>query len=312
MVMRTARGFSALIFLLLAFVAPALAAGEGRSIVTTEGSDYFGFDLRTEQNVTLDGCKAVCLADPACRAFTYNTKAQWCFLKSDYNQLKPFNGAVAGKVVNLASDPDIGAPAELKFLPSWLVDEGRQYRQSLTSEAAGAAGLAGSTAAARQSMQSGDPRNALTQFKAALLITPDDPVLWNELARAALEVSPSSYAERVELQRVATSAAYNGYLVSRTAAVRADVLAALAASLDRRELFRPALQAYEASLSLVNSPAVRATYEDLKANKGFRIVDHSIDTDSAAPRVCAQFSEDLIKVGTDYSTFVTVDDAAPK
>ncbi|BCH23999.1 alpha-2-macroglobulin family protein [Mesorhizobium sp. L-8-3] len=310
--MRKVHRFSALIFLILAFVAPAFAASDGRSIVTTDGSDYFGFDLRTEQNVTLDGCKAICLADSACRAFTYNTRAQWCFLKSDYNQLKPFNGAVAGKVVSLASDPDIGAPAEPAFLPSWLIDESRQFRQSLAGEATGTEGLAGLTAAARQSIQSGDPRGAVAQFKAALAIATDDPALWNELARAALAISPSSYAERVELQRVATSAAYNGYLVSRTASARADTLAALAAGLDRRELFRPALQAYEASLSLANSPAVRAAYEDLKATKGFRVVDHSIDTDSASPRVCAQFSEDLVKVGTDYSTFVTVDGAAPK
>ena len=31
-----------------------------------------------------------------------------------------------------------------------------------------------------------------------------------------------------------------------------------------------------------------------------------------APRVCAQFSEDLVKTGVDYAPFVTVDDAAPK
>jgi hypothetical protein len=72
--------------------------------------------------VTLD-----CLADEsACRAFTYNTKAKWCFLKSDFNQLKPFKGAVAGKVVNLAGDPDIGAPPASSFLlPDWMVDEAR-------------------------------------------------------------------------------------------------------------------------------------------------------------------------------------------
>ena len=37
-----------------------------------------------------------------------------------------------------------------------------------------------------------------------------------------------------------------------------------------------------------------------------------IDSDNSAPRVCAQFSEDLVKQGVDYSQFVTVDDAAPK
>ena len=99
---------------------------------------------------------------------------------------------------------------------------------------------------------------------------------------------------------------------SRTAAARAEALAR-----DRRRprpprLFRPALQAYEASLALVNSAAVRAEYDDLKARKGFRVVEHTVDADTPSPRVCAQFSEDLVKTGVDYAPFVTVDDAAPK
>ena len=137
MSVRAARGLQAFVFLLFSLIGssltgPALAAGEARSVVTTQNSDYFGFDLRAEQNFSLDQCKTACLGDPSCRAFTYNTKAKWCFLKSDYNQLKPFSGAVAGKVVNLTGDPDIGAPAELSFFPSWMADEARIYRESLT------------------------------------------------------------------------------------------------------------------------------------------------------------------------------------
>ncbi|WP_292475850.1 alpha-2-macroglobulin, partial [Mesorhizobium sp.] len=109
-----------------------------------------------------------------------------------------------------------------------------------------------------------------------------------------------------------TSAAFNAYKLVRTAKTRAEALALLAAGLDKRDLFRPAIQAYEASLALVNSPAVQADYADLKARKGFRVIDHSVDADSSSPRICAQFSEDLVKTGVDYSQFVTVDNAAPK
>ena len=84
MATRAARVFSVLV-LLLSLGAPAIAV-EARQVVTTQNSDYFGFDLRSEQNVTLDQCKTTCLGDSACRAFTYNTKAKWCFLKSDYNR----------------------------------------------------------------------------------------------------------------------------------------------------------------------------------------------------------------------------------
>ena len=100
-------------------------------MVTTQNADYFGFDLRSEQNVTLDQCKTTCLGDPSCRAFTYNTKAKWCFLKSDFSAIKPFNGAVAGKVVPVSGDPDIGATPELTFFQSWMVEEARQMRQEV-------------------------------------------------------------------------------------------------------------------------------------------------------------------------------------
>src|SRR5687767_791332 len=117
-----ARGLSILAFLFLAFVNAAWAV-EARQILTTPNSDYFGFDLRSEQNVTLDQCKTSCLGDSQCRAFTYNTKAKWCFLKSDFAGIKPFSGAMAGKVVSISGDPDIGAPPELAYFPAWMADQ---------------------------------------------------------------------------------------------------------------------------------------------------------------------------------------------
>ena len=68
MAMRAAR-FVSLLFCLLASIGAAQAA-EARRIVTTDNSDYFGFDLRSTQNVTLDQCGTTCLGDPSCRAFT--------------------------------------------------------------------------------------------------------------------------------------------------------------------------------------------------------------------------------------------------
>src|SRR5882757_3820846 len=154
---RAARGLWVLILLFFAWGNVAQAA-EARRVVTTDNSDYFGFDLRSDQNVTLDQCKTTCLGDPACRAFTYNNKAKWCFLKSDYNSLKPFNGAIAGKVVNIDGDPDIGAPPKLAFFPSWMADQAQQYRNKLTDPAYDKPtdGLEALRAAAEQAALTGD------------------------------------------------------------------------------------------------------------------------------------------------------------
>ncbi|NGN41060.1 hypothetical protein G6N74_08290 [Mesorhizobium sp. CGMCC 1.15528] len=316
MSMRAARGLSVFVFLLSLLFAGAGAALaiDARTIATSENGDYFGFDLRSEQNVTLDQCKSTCLGDSSCRAFTYNTKAKWCFLKSDFATLKPFPGAVAGKVVTLNSDPDIGAPPELSFFSAGMIDEARQLRAKLTdgSVTVGQEGLAALTETAGQALQNGDPRTAMQKFTTAVATSPNDGTLWLGLARAIVGVAPANGEETTKLQRDGTSAAWNAYQLLRTTQTRADVLAVMAVALDKREMFRPALQSYEASLALVNSATIRAEYEDLKARKGFRVIDHSVDNDSAAPRICAQFSEELVKNGVDYAPFVTVDGAAPK
>ncbi|RWQ66754.1 MAG: hypothetical protein EOS85_33390, partial [Mesorhizobium sp.] len=314
MAMRAARGLSILFLLFFAWGGIAQAA-EARRVMTSDNSDYFGFDLRSDQNVSLDQCKTTCLGDPACRAFTYNPKAKWCFLKSDYNTLKPFNGAVAGKVVNIDGDPDIGAPPDLAFFPAWMADQAQQYRNRLTGPAytKPTDGLAALKQAAQQAAQTGDRRSAMQKYEALVSVLPDDGQLWLELARETLAVPPTANsAEASTLPANATSAAFNAYKLLRTTKTRAEALALLGDGLDRRDLSRPALQAYEASLALVNSSWVSAAYQDLKARKGFRIVDHTVDADTSAPRICAQFSEDLVKTGVDYSQFVTVDNAAPK
>ncbi len=299
--------------LLLAFVSPAGAAEVGRTVVTTDNADYFGFDLRSEQNVTLDQCKSACIGDRSCRAFTYNSKARWCFLKSDYRTLNSFNGAVAGKIVDLTREPDMGAPVALDFLPKWLNDEAVNYRQKLTADntSGDQEGVNALTTEADAVLRT-DPRAAMQKFAAALAISPDESRLWIGLAAAAEAVKPANDADAGDLHMAATSAAYNAYLTSRTTGIRAAALAVLAPALEQRQQFRPAIQSYEASLALTPNAAVQAAYLDLKARKGFRIVGNTVDSDNQTPRACVQFSDPLVKSGVDYAPFVTVDGAPAK
>jgi len=110
---------------------PVSAQETTRKIVTTQNGDYFGFDLRTEQNVSQPQCETICINDASCKAFTYNPKVKWCFLKSDFNQLNAFPGAVAGKVVEVASEPDIGAPQKLSFVDDSLYQQARRLTLDL-------------------------------------------------------------------------------------------------------------------------------------------------------------------------------------
>jgi len=300
-------GLSALLLAAFLPVASGHAAEAKRETVITRDGDYFGFDLRTEQNRTLEQCEASCVADRSCRAFTYNPKVKWCFLKSDFNQLNDFPGAVAGKIVETSGDPDIGAAPRLPFVSDKLVQDAREAKAdlALTDDQQGQ-GRESLMALARLEMTNNNVENAIKAFMGALAIAPEDGALWTEMARAANTITGNS-----EVAGQAAIAALNGYQLSRTTQERADALAVLAKSLENSENFRAALSAYKASLALTEAKTVRAAYADLRARQGFRIINHTIDADSVTPRACVQFSEQLVKSGTDYAPFVTLNGAAP-
>lgn len=300
--------FCALMFTLAPGLLPAQAAETRRTIVTTENADYFGFDLRTVQNVTLDQCKSQCIDDMSCRAFTYNPKVKWCFLKSDFNQLNGFEGTIAGKIALTDGEADIGAAPPLPFISDSLQQEARALQSSLsllnTQDGQGVESLA---ALGRIEASSGRYQEALDAYKSALSLAPDDRFLWIEMAQTAAQATDNSY-----LAGQGPLAALNAYWLTRTTSARAETLAVLADTLDKSANYRAGIDAYKASLALVEEPTVRAAYLDLKARQGFRVVQHTVDNDSVSPRACVQFSEPLVKFGTDYASFVTLDGAAPK
>ena len=286
---------------------PASVQAEQRRIETTQDADYYGFDLRTVQDVELDECKAICLDDRQCKAFTYNVKAGWCFLKSDYSTINPFAGAIAGRVVS-SDEPDLGAAPTLSFFPASTLDAARTYRERLITRNAGAISRGASvlTRAAEASIAEGDMKAAVRNFAIAAAADPERSPVWAELSRSALTFNPEDANLVRNLRSVAVSAAINAYQTSRTASQRADALAVLGEALERSERWRPALSAYQASLAIREVPALRAAYADLRTRRGFRVVDNTVDAESDTPRVCIQFSENLVK-GQDYTDYLSID-----
>ena len=300
--------FNRILVCILLFIlsAPVMAQEGSRSIETTVNADYFGFDLRTVQDIGLEECKAECLSDRLCKAFTYNVKAGWCFLKSDYNTINPFAGAIAGRVVT-GGEPDLGAAPDLAFVPASLLDEARAYRERTIGRYSGGAsrGVTNLMRIAEASIAAGDMEAAVRNFAIAAAAAPERSDLWAELSRAALAYTPKDSNLRRSLRSVSVSSALNAYQTSRSLSTRADSLAVLAEAFTGVKNWRPALSAYRASLELREVPALRAAYDELRATHGFRIVDNTVDSDSETPRVCVQFSEDLVK-SQDYSGFVSI------
>src|SRR3954463_6848100 len=105
------RALSSLLVFFPVLLLPPAAFSEERQFVVTEGADYFGADYDVRKDVSLDQCKAACSGDEQCKAFTYNTTALWCFLKSDVGELRAVAGAVSGRIVAAAAakKPDVEA-----------------------------------------------------------------------------------------------------------------------------------------------------------------------------------------------------------
>ncbi|UWM85429.1 alpha-2-macroglobulin family protein [Rhizobium sp. SRDI969] len=310
MSVRSFFAFATIAFSMIAISFPAAAADTKRDIQTIKDADFFGFDLRTEQNVSLDQCKTSCIGDKSCKAFTYNPKVKWCFLKSDFKTMNAFPGAIAGKIVETAGqqEPDIGAAPRPTFLTNDLIQQARDFKDNLElADDQHGQSVDSLTANARIDLTGNNLADALKSFHGALSITPDDADLWLEAARAAasLGTAESNTSGQAVLD------ALNGYELTRTKPKRAEALAVLADALDRNANYRPALDAYKASLALVASEDVQTAYLQLKSTQGFRITEHTVDADSATPRACVTFSEALVKT-TDYTPFVTLNGEAPK
>lgn len=286
-----------------ALLASPANAQSARTTILTEDADYFGFDLRTEKNVTLDQCEESCVADQGCRAFTYNPKAKWCFLKSDFSELKDFPGAVAGRIANASGEPDIGAPPVLPFVSEQIAADARRLKDELYLPEDNTIGYSRFLDQARADAANGQFDSAITHYKNVLGIDVEDFDVWLELADAQNRFfarGTTSYVSE------ATAVALNAYELSRTRQTRAQALAALATAFRNAENYRAALTAFKESLELVPSKVVQAAYRDLRQRQGFRVTENTIDADGATPRACVQFSEQLVKSGVDYLSYVTV------
>ena len=140
---------------------------------------------------------------------------------------------------------------------------------------------------------------------AAIIAAPKDPANWLAYAGVAAAADDAKANDRYELVTRGATAAYAAYLRSTTPDAQAAALVELADLLARHEQWRPALDALKASLDRHDLVDVRKTYEAMRAEHGFRILDYKVDNELALPRVCFSFSEPLAR-RTDFSPYIAV------
>src|SRR5262245_46709403 len=154
--------------------------------------------------------------------------------------------------------------------------------------------------------QKNDARTGMQVLSQIAVIAPNDSANWLRLARTILQIWAPNESERTTLIERASTAAYIAYQRATTRDEEAESLVVLSRTFSDRKLWRPALDTLRLSLELREVADVRANYERMRDEYGFRLLDYSIDSDSASPRACFQFSETLPARRTDFSPFVSV------
>ncbi|MGE3145300.1 MAG: MG2 domain-containing protein [Pseudorhodoplanes sp.] len=159
---------------------------------------------------------------------------------------------------------------------------------------------------AETAFQKNDFRGGLQSLGQALAVAPDDAPSWLRLSRAVLQIRPADDRERTLLLERASTAAYIAYRRTDDGNAEAEALVVLGRAFADRKLWRPALDVLRLSLEQREVAEVRAQYERMRNDHGFRLLDYTVDSDAAAPRACFQFSEKLPGLRTDLSPFVSV------
>lgn len=302
----------------LAAVAWGLPVGQALSqpavvperFVTSERDvDYPGADLRAVFDSTLAACQALCLGDPDCAGFTFNARNGACFPKRELGAAQVYEGAISGRVGVVA--PQVLAQARdaaqrLDFLRDTDLDAARDHAVRIgTAYNANRAGEAGLLRDARAHLARGDHEAAILYSGAAVTVA-DSAGAWLLHGQALFAASTGSADQRRDRVHRAQAAAINAYLrAAGSDTEAAEAMVTLARALDAQGRGRdtiPALRLAESHRPGVATEALALAQE----RHGFRLLEHRVEANSATPRICAVFSEELATAGVDYAPFVQV------
>jgi uncharacterized protein YfaS (alpha-2-macroglobulin family) len=152
----------------------------------------------------------------------------------------------------------------------------------------------------------GDIADSLPLLAAVAAASPDRSDIWLSFARASRAAAQKKGDDSDALFNDALSGAWIGYRNAKAKPDEASALALIGEIYAERETWRDSLNAYRASLDAALTPAVQGVYGDLREKYGFRVLDYKVDNESASPRACFQFSEDLSRSVSDFTPYLTI------
>ncbi|MBO0661594.1 alpha-2-macroglobulin family protein [Jiella sp. CQZ9-1] len=286
--------------------AAAQTSGQ-RDVVITKDGDYFGGDYKTLKNLDLDGCKTACTFDNQCKAFTYNSKSRWCFLKNSVGTLQSAAGATAGEIV-VAPAVDRASLAargkELSFLPAdALASANRERLRLIEADRDPLLKNESTTQLAMEAAAAPSFVEGLDRWREILKRQPLANWAWQGLVDTATATGKFEQGDGPPRHRFSLlNAAINAYLTASTDAEKARALAGIGRYYEKKEDWKPAIHAYRMSVAAKADPFVVERLNTVVGAHGFRIVDHTVDNNAASPRICLVFSDQLSRklTGSDH------------
>ena len=280
-----------------------------RRLTLVRDFDFPGGDLQSIFDTTLNACETACLTNERCGEFTFNTRSNSCFLKSGSGERAAYEGAYSGTV--LITDPAIvemgqSRAADLGFLYPADIPNARAMALDLTNQHIPGDWTLGDLL--RSGVQARANGNIVSAYRwtGAAVVLSDAADHWAEYARLALAIQTDKSSEKRTYQQRALRAAINAYLRAESGPVRVNALTVMAQALERNGRGRMMIPALRLAQSIAPRQDTEEMLDKAIGKYGFRISDHNVDNDAARPRICAEFSEDLVRAGIDYTPYVQV------
>jgi uncharacterized protein YfaS (alpha-2-macroglobulin family) len=282
-----------------------------KRVVLSQDVDLPGGDVASAFDTTLEACERACLAGSSCEAFTFNTRNGSCFLKSGPGAAAPYAGAISAYVLPAAAGAAERAAlrrGEIGFVQDWEFQSITQQAASMGRDhMAGDWTVADLQTAATDAEFVGDFDSAARFAGAAVTLT-DAPGEWAEYARLLLAAGGVQGPDQRSYVERAYFASVNAYLRADGAPERHTILVQMAQALEALERGGDTVRALRLAQSVQMRDDTAAYLADAAGKYGFRIVENRVESDSARPRICATFSEDLSAKGVDYANFVQLDE----
>lgn len=278
-----------------------------KRIILSQGQDLPGGDIAQIFDTTIEACEKACLSNDRCTALTFNTRNGSCFPKASPDDPTSYAGAISAFV--LAAEPGSEARAEarrseLSFLSDADLSQAKDMAAALgRTHYTNGYSAQEHLAAARDAEGQGNAEQAMRFTGAALSIT-DSAADWLDYARLLDLASTNAGSAQQAYRDRALLASVNGYLRADSPALRHSLLVSMADALEKVGRGRDTVQALRLALQLQSRDDTALLLDDAIGKYGFRIVEHQVQADSVRPRICATFSENLVKAGVDYETFV--------